>query len=287
LPQDAVISANKNANFPEVLRDRVYFSYTHIKLIWFPEITMYFISIVFVILLGWLIGCFINYVADVLPETRRFSPVVCPACQAPVSAADYLFLRACRSCGRRRNIRAWVVQMLTIGAFTWLWYNPPSRLGFWAGAILLTFFAVVVVIDVEHRLIMHPVSLVGAVLGAGIGLWLHGWQSTLIGGLAGFGMMLALYFFGFLFAKGIGRLRGEAIDEDALGFGDVNLSGVLGLLLGWPGITAGLIFAILLGGAGSLLVVIYMVLSKRYKIFQAIPYGPFLVAAAVFVLFFK
>jgi leader peptidase (prepilin peptidase)/N-methyltransferase len=85
----------------------------------------------------------------------------------------------------------------------------------------------------------------------------------------------------------LGKLRGEQIDEDALGFGDVNLSGVLGLLLGWPGITAGLFFAILFGGAVSLLVLLYMLVRRKYHAFQAIPYGPFLVAAAVVVLFFR
>jgi prepilin signal peptidase PulO-like enzyme (type II secretory pathway) len=240
-----------------------------------------------VFLLGWLAGSLINYLSDVLPETRRFSPAACPACQVPASVVDYLLLRACKSCGMRRSIRAWVVQLVMVAALGWMWFYPPARLGFWAGAALLTFFGVVVVIDIEHRLILHPVSLVGAALGAGIGIWLHGWQSTLIGGAAGFGIMLALYGFGFLFAKGLGRLRGETVDEDALGFGDVNLSGVLGLLLGWPGITAGLIFAILLGGAGSLFVLVYMIATKQYKTFQAIPYGPFLVASAVVVLFFR
>ncbi len=238
------------------------------------------------IILGWLAGALINYLADVLPYTRRFSSALCFNCQSPQAAVDYLVLIPCRFCGWRRTKRAWVVQTVSVVSFALIAQYPPERLGFWMGAVLLTFFGVVVVIDVEHRLILHPVSLVGAILGAAMGIWMHGWKSTLFGGLAGFGIMLALYYFGFLFAKGLSKMRGETIDEDALGFGDVNLSGVLGLLLGWPGITAGLIFAILLGGAGSLIVLVYMLFAKRYHAFQAIPYGPFLVAAGIWALYF-
>src|SRR5512144_1614065 len=96
--------------------------------------------------------------------------------------------------------------------------------------------------------------------------------------------MLALYYFGYLFAKGLGKLRGQEIDEEALGFGDVNLCGIIGLLLGWPGITAGLTFTILLGGAGSLIYLIYSLVTRRYHAFQAIPYGPFLALAAMLAL---
>lgn len=246
---------------------------------------MQYITLVCLLIVGWAAGCFINYVSDVLPQTRRFTPALCANCQAPRGWLDYLLLRPCRHCLDRRSIRAWVVQIVSCGAFVGLWLYPPSRLGFWISAILFVYFAIVTVIDFEHRLILNPVSLTGAVLGGTIGIWLHGWQQTLLGGLAGFLIMLALYYFGYLFAKGLGKIRGQPIDEEALGFGDVNLSGVIGLLLGWPGITAGLVFAILLGGVGSILVMAYTLMTRRYQAFQAIPYGPFLVLATVIVLF--
>lgn len=246
---------------------------------------MQYIVLAFLVILGWVIGVFINYVSDVLPQTRRFTPALCAFCQTPRAWQDYALMRSCRSCGQLRTLRAWVVQIAACAAIILLWFYPPSRLGFWVSAVLFVYFAIVTVIDMEHRLILNPVSLTGAILGAVVGLWLHGWQQTLLGGLAGFLIMLALYYFGYLFAKGLGKMRGQPIDEEALGFGDVNLSGVIGLLLGWPGITAGLIFAILLGGAGSVIVLVYTLLTKRYQAFQAIPYGPFLVLATVIVLF--
>jgi prepilin signal peptidase PulO-like enzyme (type II secretory pathway) len=59
------------------------------------------------------------------------------------------------------------------------------------------------------------------------------------------------------------------------------------LLLGWPGIIAGLVLAILLGGLASLIYVGVMILSKRFRTFAVIPYGPFLVLAAVALLYFR
>ena len=133
-------------------------------------------------------------------------------------------------------------------------------MGYALGMLLLTYFVVVVVIDVEHRLILHPTSIVGALIALGIGLWLQGIRPTLLGGLGGFGIMLLLYYLGVLFSKyRARRMRAAGMEtdtEEALGWGDVILAGILGLVLGWPIIWFGLLLGILLGG-GSLLLVAY------------------------------
>ncbi len=245
------------------------------------------ITIILFAALGWLLGALVNYLSDVLPETRRFTPALCPKCRARWSLIDYLLMVPCRACGKRRGVRAWVVQIAFVAMAAGSALYPPERTGTWATLALLVFFGVVAVIDIEHRIIMHPVSMVGAVLGGAVGIWLHGWLPTLIGGVAGFGIMFALYYLGALLARWIGRLRKQEIDEEALGFGDVTLSGVLGLLLGWPGIVAGLIYAVLLGGLVSLIVIAYQFAVRRYQAFQAIPYGPFLLIAAVILLFLQ
>lgn len=152
--------------------------------------------------------------------------------------------------------------------------------------ILVIFFGVVVVIDLEHHLIMHPISLIGAILGLGVGYKLHGLTDTIFGGLAGFGMMLILYFFGALFSRYIVRRNQAGISDEALGFGDVILGGVLGLLLGWPVIIVGLFFAIILAGVVSLLYLMFTILNKKYKAFTFIPYGPFMIAGAAALIFF-
>lgn len=237
------------------------------------------------ILLGWLVGAGVNYLGDVLPITRRLTPVLCKNCNHPYGWIDTLFYRRCSGCGNSRGTRPWVVQVLALAAILALGLLNPGKLGFWASLPVVFYFGVVILIDIEHRLIMHPVSLVGAGLGLVIGTWQHGILATGLGGLAGLTIMLAVYWLGGLFAKWLAKRRKVETEEEALGFGDVALSGVLGLLLGWPGIGAGLVLAVLLGGAGSLAVIIYAVATKKYHAFMAVPYGPFLITAAAVLLF--
>ncbi len=246
---------------------------------------MEWIRVTGLLLLAWGTGALVNYLGDVLPVTRRLTSPVCIQCGQKFFLIDYILLRACQKCNFRRHIRTWIVQAVAVAVVIWLDLSYRGTLGFWPSLLILAYLGVVGVIDLEHRLIMHPVSLVGALIGGIIGFWLHGWQQTVLGGLAGFAIMFGLYYLGSLFARWLSRLRKEETDEEALGFGDVALSGVLGLFLGWPGIIGGLVLAILLGGAGSLIVLIYSLMRHRYHAFMVIPYGPFLILAAVLLLF--
>ena len=243
------------------------------------------LSLLIPVIQGLAAGYFVNYVSDVFPFTRRFSHPVCPNCSTPYSWNDYLLLRVCRSCGQKRRTRTDVVLLIMLAATVYFWINPPQRIGFILAYVLFVYLGIVFVIDLEHRLIMHPVSITGAILGLGIGSYAQGLIPTLLGGAFGFGSMLLLYYLGEVFTCFMSKRRGELVDEVALGFGDVNLCGITGLLLGWPVILAGLLFTIFAGGIGSLLVIAYMLIRKRYDAFTPIPYAPFLVFSVLFYLF--
>jgi leader peptidase (prepilin peptidase)/N-methyltransferase len=240
--------------------------------------------------LGWLAAGLVNYLADTLPSHRRLVRPYCLHCETPwrPGAAYLLAPGKCSQCGGRRSRRTWVVYLAATILSIGLWLAPPAGLGYLAGLVLVVYFGLVTVIDIEFRLILHAVSLVGAALGLVIGIYLHGVQSTLLGGLAGFGGMLAFYLLGIGLLRLLARWRGQALEEsEALGFGDVNLSGVIGLMLGWPGIIGGLLIAILLGGLISLLYLGWLLLSRRYQPGLALPYGPFLAASALFLLLLR
>lgn len=245
------------------------------------------ISIAIPILSGWIAALLVNYLSDVLPATRKLTQPACQHCTAKLEWTDYLLLKQCAACGKARKLRTWLVQIAGLAASLYVWFVPPKGLGYWLGFLLLVYLAVVFVIDVEHRLILHPVSYVGIAVGLLIGTILHGIQATLIGGAAGFGVMYLLYYLGVLFARRMARKQGETTIEegDALGFGDVNLAGIVGLILGWPLISFGILAAILAGGAISLLLILGMLLLKKYQAFAAIPYAPFLILGVVILLF--
>jgi len=203
-------------------------------------------------------------------------------------------------------MRVWIIEISYILISIALWNFPPNILGYWLGLGLLIFFGVVVVIDIEYRLILHQVSIFGGFFAAILGIfwrvqqfannnssglistdaWWYAIWTTLLGGLLGFGVMWILYAGGEIFVRFLAKRRGQSVDEVALGFGDVNLAGVLGLLLGWPVIVLSLFLAVLIGGLISLVYILIMILTRRYHLFMALPYGPFLVFGAVIIIYF-
>ena len=241
-----------------------------------------------VIILGWLIGILVNYLADVLPIKRSLSKPLCDNCDTLFPLQNYLsWRRRCTGCGKKRSFRTWFVELFFVMISILMWIFPPDKLGFYPGLILLGYFAVIAIIDIEHRIILHPVSLFGILICGGIGIWLHGIVRTLLGGLTGFGLMMLLYYLGILVVRIRAKTRIDLTEREALGFGDVNLAGLVGLILGWPAILVGLILTILSAGLVSFLYVLLMLAKHRYNANLAIPYGPFLILGAVFLLYFN
>ncbi len=245
------------------------------------------------IIIGFLCGAIINYLADTLPVKRRLTAPFCHVCQMPQSISNYFFLpRRCQNCGAKRKPRTIVVEGIFSFLAIYLWFFPNQRLNFVLGLLLWAYFGLVIIIDLEHRLILHSVSIAGGILGCGMGVWMHGITPTLLGGVLGFLIMFVLYYIGILLFNKIKKHpkddlpNDEQTVEEALGFGDVNLSGVVGLLLGWPGIVAGITITIFLAGGFSLLYLIYMMVNKKYHKYMSIPYGPFIIFGAAILLFF-
>ncbi len=249
------------------------------------------------VLVGWLVGIVVNALADALPHGEPVRGPRCAACgrahtlPSSVSAlvAQWAWRGQCESCGRPRPARGWVVEAsLALGCGgLWLWANSDfarapltaytSADVFAAAAAVAGVLALITVIDVEHRLILWRTVWPSAIVFALIGTWLRGWEITLLGGLVGYAVVWVMYVFGFVFSAAVARWRGHPLDEIAFGGGDVNLAGLLGLLLGWAGVLLALFIAVFAGGFYALGFLLVQAARQRYNPYTAMPYGPFLV----------
>lgn len=240
------------------------------------------------ILAGWALGGVVNFIIDGLYWKRG---ALSRECENKILENGWLLYClvpfnsiACET-GKKR--RVFIINILFILITFWLWYRPPAEVEFFWGLPLLMYLMVVAVMDLEHRVVLHEISITGAVLGSVLGISLHGLVNTLIGGAFGFGLMYLAYLLGILYMRLRYRNSDLEGEEDALGFGDVNISGVIGLILGWPGIIAGLIAGVFIGGVVSFIYLIYRKLTNQLESFEAVPYAPFLVIGTIILVYLR
>jgi prepilin signal peptidase PulO-like enzyme (type II secretory pathway) len=165
------------------------------------------------------------------------------------------------------------------------------QLAFWM--IYIVLFVMVVVIDIEHKLILFIVVIPMAVL-ALINVFVTPetataatLQNALMGAAAGFIPFFILYQGGFIFTYLIGQARGKTIDTVAFGYGDVMMMTVSGLILGFDRTIIALFITVFLGAFGAFAyMVLRAIFGGRYSLFTAIPYGPYIVAAAVVMMLY-
>lgn len=237
-------------------------------------------------IVGALICILINYLSDVLPVTRRFTRPVCRICNHPYSIREYLLFSKCSNCEAGRSKRSIIVLISSIFICILLNYFPLSTLSFWATLPILIFLGVILVIDIEHRVVLIETSIFGFVLFLVYGIILNGLLRTIFGGLVGFLITLLFYLLGIAYVKIAGKLRHQEIEEVAFGFGDVMAGTFLGLLIGWPSVFRAIIIAIFAFGAYSLAIILGLLITKRYSAFStALPFTPFLVLGTI-VMFY-
>jgi leader peptidase (prepilin peptidase)/N-methyltransferase len=245
-------------------------------------------------ILGLAVGGLINLLADSLPRDRRPTRPACAACTAPRPLSAWTGLgallsreRHCAYCDIPLRWRHSLVEVSTIVGILWLYTHDPRPAIFWPRVLVGAIFLLIVIIDMEHRLILHIVSLPAAIVFALFSIMDPdiGVLRTLGGGLAGFGISFVLFLLGEVFARLMARRRGQPIDEVAYGFGDVTLATVIGVLVAWPGVLLALFIGVLIAGEFSIVYIVSMLIRREYQAFMPIPYGPFLVLGAGLVYY--
>ena len=239
-------------------------------------------------LVGFFGGGLVNYIVEWYYLRRHFLSVDCSdEIHAKGLARFVVWPWGFEAFGYYKKIRLLIVELVFIFLAIWLWFFPSTTFNFWWAFGLMVYFAIVVIMDMEYKVVLHPISMAGGIIGLIFGIWYHqDFIAPIAGGVVGFAIMFVFYKLGELFVRRMNKRRGLDPNEVALGFGDVNMAGVVGLMLGFPAIIVGLFIAVLAGGFVSILYLIIMLLLRRLKAFEAIPYAPFIVLAAILILYF-
>ena len=161
---------------------------------------------------------------------------------------------------------------------------------FWLGYMAI--FALITVIDIEHKLILFvviiPSSLL-AILDAIVTPTNHTphIRDAFLGAGLGFLVFFIVYNGGFIFTYIMGKARGVDIKEVAFGYGDVMMAMFSGFILGWQALIFAMFITVFLGAFGAIAFLFTQnVMGKKYSAFTARPYGPYIVAGTIVVLLF-
>lgn len=244
---------------------------------------MFTLLVVGCAVLGLMVGSFLNVVIYRVP--RKLSIVsprsACPTCAASIRNFDnipvlsWLLLKGrCRNCQASISPRYPLVE----SACSALFAGVAARVGtHWYLPAILIFMAsllALAAIDLEHMVlpkkVIYPsfagmiIILVGA---AGID---HEWHRLVVAGICAVSWFLLFFLL-------------NLISPRALGFGDVRLAPMLGLGLGWFGIRY-VILGFFLANLVGALIGITLIVMKKLKRNQPVPYGVFLAIGAVTVI---
>jgi len=253
------------------------------------EITL---TIIFA-LLGMAIGSFLNVCIDRLPVGRSLlsPPSHCDACQHRLSIKDlvpllsYIWLRGrCRYCHARIPLRSLWVEIASAFLVAFSYWHYGLGAAFAVTAFYSCLFLVILFIDWEHQLILNKITYPAALLALVISFFhpppgiidislpwpmvaagLSGFTSSLLGGAVGF------FFF----------LIPILINPQGMGWGDVKLAGLIGLVAGFPGVFIALLIGIVIGGVYA----IALLLLRKKGRKDVIPYGTFLAIGPIVTLF--
>ena len=196
-------------------------------------------------LLGVCVGSFLNVVIYRVPLGMSLAKPDshCPQCKYKLKWSDnipvlsYIFLGGkCRNCKQHIPFRYTAVELFNMLAWlgaVWVFWDE-SKVFAVIAALVSSLLLCVFFIDLEHMLVFDRFVIMLAVLGI-VSMFFdpdYGWLSHLIGGAAGFGFLYgvhALFYYGF--------------KKDALGGGDIKLTGAVGLLLGWERLLLAIVIA--------------------------------------------
>lgn len=239
---------------------------------------------IFIFLFGLIIGSFLNYVVYRLSlEGHSFykdfinikSRSYCPHCKHSLSWKDlfpvlsFIFLQGrCRYCNKKISWQYPIVEISTALLFLFIYYQNAPVIDTIFMLYIVSVLIIIFAFDLKHYLIpdkiLFPAICISIVYNICLNpaLFLNHVVAALLASL----FFLIIY----LVSKGAW-----------MGFGDVKLAILLGLILGFPNILAGMFLAFCLGAIIGLVIIL---LGKK-GLKSEVPFAPFLITGTLIALF--
>lgn len=238
-------------------------------------------------LVGAAVGSFLNMAASRLPRMMEgekinlfWPPSHCFSCgkrlawHENIPILSYLWQKGrCQGCGAAIGARHLAVEVLAAAlASGAVWRFGPTGMAFLAMAFSWTCL-LLAAIDAETFLLPDILTWPLAALGLLVNFWQvwAPWRDALIGAVAGYGVFWAIERAFFVLRK-----------KEGLGRGDAKLLAALGAWLGWMALP----WVLLIASALGILFWTVLALAKAHDRETPVPFGPFLAAGGVALLFF-
>lgn len=235
---------------------------------------IYYISFI----LGVIIGSFLNVCIYRIPkeESIAYPPSHCTSCKNVIKGYDlipifsYMFLKGkCRSCGEKVSIRYPVIELLTGMLFLIIYIKYGLSLDFAKYAIFISILIVIGMIDYDTTDVYFVTTLSGIIAAViFLGIYMYNGipvKSFIYGGLLGGGLLFLI----------------SIVTKGGMGLGDAEIGLICGLFLGLKLTTVMLFLSFIIGSLiGLLLILMGKKTRKDY-----IPFGPFIVIAAIITVF--
>jgi leader peptidase (prepilin peptidase)/N-methyltransferase len=233
-------------------------------------------------IIGACLGSFGNVLVWRLPRGESIAkpPSHCPECGQRIRFYDnipvlsYIWLRGrCRDCGAPISIRYPLLELACAVLFVGAALAFGWSLGTLFYGLFLIALLVLAIIDIEHWLLPFAITVPMTALGliaAAVGATL-----PLVWALAGAAL-------GLLFFLGVTYVGRSVLKREAMGGGDVVFGLMAGMYLGVEKTIVMIFLASLLGT----LVSAPLLIARRKRGSDPIPFGPFLSVAAAVAVFF-
>ncbi len=234
-----------------------------------------------VVLLGLMIGSFLNVLIYRIPLRKQFvsGRSVCPHCDKPIKwyhnipILSYIALRGkCAYCKVRISFRYPLVELLNGLAYFYFFWRFGWSVDLAIFAFLSSMLLVIFFIDLDHQIIPDVITLPGIVLGLGVSFAPGGIGivPSLIGLVVGGGSLYLIALLGdWLFKK------------ESMGGGDIKMAAMLGAFLGWQKV---LFIFLASAGIGLVVSLILMLFSAKMRKQRVVPFGPFIAMAAMLAI---